>query len=107
MGGRWPPLSLEIGRHERVPQGEKRPFMAGSAPIHILVVDDEAEVRTLLRSGLEPEGYTVSEAKDGAELMATVEKRPVDLITLDLRLAGEDGLRLLVRFAQSSTSRLL
>ncbi|MCK5549255.1 MAG: response regulator, partial [Hyphomicrobiaceae bacterium] len=68
--------------------------MAGSAPIHILVVDDEAEVRTLLRSGLEPEGYTVSEAKDGAELMATLEKRPVDLITLDLRLAGEDGFTL-------------
>jgi len=79
---------------EQVPKREERPFMAGSAPIHILVVDDEAEVRTLLRSGLEPEGYTVSEAKDGAELMATLEKRPVDLITLDLRLAGEDGFTL-------------
>jgi len=68
--------------------------MAGSAPIHILVVDDEVEVRTLLRAGLEPEGYTVSEAKDGAELMAALEKSTVDLITLDLRLAGEDGFTL-------------
>lgn len=65
--------------------------MAVSAPIHILVVDDEAEVRTLLRSGLELEGYTVSEAKDGAELIAALEKRPVDLITLDLRLGDQDG----------------
>ncbi|MGI9404099.1 MAG: response regulator [Hyphomicrobium sp.] len=68
--------------------------MTGSAPIHILVVDDEAEVRTLLRAGLEPEGYAVSEAKDGAELMAALEKSTVDLITLDLRLAGEDGFTL-------------
>jgi DNA-binding response OmpR family regulator len=65
--------------------------MAVSAPIHILVVDDEAEVRTLLRSGLELEGYAVSEAKDGAELIAALEKRPVDLITLDLRLGDQDG----------------
>lgn len=65
--------------------------MAVSAPIHILVVDDEAEVRALLRSGLELEGYAVSEAKDGAELIAALEKRPVDLITLDLRLGDQDG----------------
>lgn len=68
--------------------------MARSAQNHILVVDDEAEVRTLLRSGLEPEGYVVLEAKNGDELMATLEKSPVDLITLDLRLAGEDGFTL-------------
>jgi len=68
--------------------------MTGSAPIHILVVDDEAEVRTLLRSGLEQEGYSVSEAQDGGELMAALEKSRVDLITLDLRLAGEDGFTL-------------
>jgi DNA-binding response OmpR family regulator len=65
--------------------------MAVSASIHILVVDDEAEVRALLRSGLELEGYAVSEAKDGAELIAALEKRPVDLITLDLRLGDQDG----------------
>ena len=68
--------------------------MSVSAPIHILVVDDEAEVRALLRSGLESEGYVVSEAKDGGELMAALEKSAVNLITLDLRLAGEDGFTL-------------
>ena len=60
--------------------------MAGAKPTHILVVDDEAEVRTLLRAALEPEGYAVSEAENGARLMQLLETKPVDLITLDLRL---------------------
>jgi len=65
--------------------------MSGSTPVHIVVVDDEAEVRTLLRSALEQEGFDVSEAKDGAALMALLNQRPIDLITLDVRLSGEDG----------------
>ena len=68
--------------------------MADSTSAHILVVDDEAEVRALLRTGLEREGFAVSEAKDGASLMAVLEKGNVDLITLDVRLSGEDGFSL-------------
>ncbi|HEY7669205.1 MAG TPA: response regulator transcription factor [Hyphomicrobium sp.] len=68
--------------------------MAGSAPIRVLIVDDEAEVRTLLRSGLEAEGFAVSEAEDGAGLMAHLDAEPIDLITLDVRLSGEDGFTL-------------
>jgi two-component system, OmpR family, response regulator len=61
---------------------------------HILIVDDEAEIRLLLRRLFEREGFLVSEAKDGAELFAVLERQPVSLITLDLRLGGEDGLEL-------------
>ena len=61
---------------------------------HILVVDDEPEVRTLLRAGLESEGYRVSEAKDGSEAHAHLETKAIDLVTLDLKLGGEDGLTL-------------
>jgi two-component system OmpR family response regulator len=68
--------------------------MAQPAPAHILIVDDEAEVRRLLEAGLKAEGYAVSEAADGAGLMAMLEKKPVDLITLDVRLGGEDGFNL-------------
>lgn len=68
--------------------------MAGQAHAHVLVVDDEAEVRALLRAGLEPEGYTVLEAEDGAGMMAQLEAHPIDLITLDVRLSGEDGFAL-------------
>jgi DNA-binding response OmpR family regulator len=61
---------------------------------HILVVDDDPKVRTLLRRGFEGEGFTVSEAKDGSELRAQLERYPVALITLDLKLGKENGLDL-------------
>jgi DNA-binding response OmpR family regulator len=61
---------------------------------HILVVDDDPKVRTLLRRCFEGEGFGVSEAKDGVELRACLERRQVTLITLDLNLGKENGLDL-------------
>lgn len=61
-------------------------------PKHILVVDDEPAVRTLLRDCFELEGYRVSEAHDGQELMSRLRDDPPDLVTLDLNLGGENGL---------------
>jgi len=65
-----------------------------NASVQILVVDDEAEVRTLLRKCLEREGFAVLEAKNGAEMRARIDEQPISLITLDLTLGGEDGLDL-------------
>jgi DNA-binding response OmpR family regulator len=59
---------------------------------HILVVDDDPKVRLLLRRCLEPEGYRVSEAHDGKSVFSVLTADHVDLITLDLTLASEDGL---------------
>lgn len=61
---------------------------------HILVVDDDPKVRTLLRRCFEGEGFAVSEAKDGRELESQLERYPVSLITLDLNLGKENGLDL-------------
>jgi two-component system, OmpR family, response regulator len=61
---------------------------------HILVVDDEPEIRMLLRKCFEREGFQVTEACNGAELRARIEQGPVSLITLDLTLGGDDGLEL-------------
>jgi two-component system, OmpR family, response regulator len=66
---------------------------AEDAP-HILVVDDEDAVRTLLRECFELEGFQVSEARDGQELAAHIAAGAPDLITLDLKLGGENGLEL-------------
>jgi DNA-binding response OmpR family regulator len=60
----------------------------------ILVVDDDPEVRLLLRRCLERESYAVSEAASGEELFARLDRGGIDLITLDLALDGEDGLDL-------------
>ena len=66
------------------------------APSHrcILVVDDEPPVRALLRDCLELAGFRVSEAADGREAIRCLAEGQVDLITLDLKLGGEDGLSL-------------
>jgi two-component system OmpR family response regulator len=61
---------------------------------HILIVDDDPKVRILLRRCFEGEGFTASDAKDGAELRACLERHPVALITLDLNLGKENGLDL-------------
>ena len=59
---------------------------------HILVVDDDPKIRLLLRRCLEPEGYRVSEAHDERSIFSVLNAAHVDLITLDLTLASEDGL---------------
>jgi DNA-binding response OmpR family regulator len=61
---------------------------------HILVVDDDPKVRTLLRRCFEGEGFSVSEARDGTELRAQLDRHPITLITLDLNLGNENGLDL-------------
>ncbi len=60
----------------------------------ILVVDDEAPVRALLRECFELDGYKVLEAEDGLELTQRLAEASVDLITLDLKLGGDNGLDL-------------
>ncbi len=60
----------------------------------ILVVDDETSVRTLLRRCFEMEAFKVIEADCGKDMMAALNAGGIDLITLDLKLGGEDGLQL-------------
>ena len=68
--------------------------MPSKPGLHILVVDDDPKVRTLLRRCFEGEGIAVSEAKDGRELQAQLDRQHISLITLDLNLGVENGLDL-------------
>ncbi len=65
-----------------------------SEPLHVLVVDDEPRICTLLRRYLAEEGLRVSTAGDGAAMRAVLESETVDLVLLDLIMPGEDGLSL-------------
>lgn len=67
--------------------------MAHATAGHVLIVDDEPEIRALLRTGLEQEGFKVLEAGSGAEAETHLAATPIDLVTLDLKLGGEDGLK--------------
>ena len=60
--------------------------------VHIVVVEDDDQVRRLLRTMFETEGYAVSEARESAELYKCLKMFDVALITLDLNLPREDGL---------------
>ena len=61
---------------------------------HVLVVDDDAEIRTLLSDYLQRNGYRVSTAADGRTMWAAVDTKTPDLIILDVMLPGTDGLTL-------------
>ena len=72
---------------------------------HILVVDDDREIRDLLARFLARHGLRVTTARDGAEMARLLDERRIDLLVLDLMLPGEDGLTL-TRRLRESRSRL-
>jgi DNA-binding response OmpR family regulator len=63
--------------------------MAGTP--HILVVDDDPKICSLLKRFLSGEGFLVSTAGNGTRMRRLMADKPVDLVILDLVLPGEDG----------------
>jgi two-component system OmpR family response regulator len=80
--------------------------MANRTP-HILVVDDDREIRRLLERYLAEHGFRVSTAADGRQMMRTLALGRIELIVLDLMLPGEDGLGLCRRVRQASQVPIL
>jgi len=64
------------------------------APDHILIVDDDAEIRNLLSKYLLKNGLRVSAVADGRAMWQALDAGRIDLIVLDLMLPGDDGLTL-------------
>jgi two-component system, NtrC family, nitrogen regulation response regulator NtrX len=63
----------------------------------ILVIDDEAAIRDSLKMILEYEGYDVQGAATGQDGLTLAEREPADLVLLDIKMAGMDGLDVLQR----------
>ena len=61
---------------------------------HLLVVDDDREIRELLGKFLKKHGYRVTTARDGKEMRRALADWQIELVVLDLMLPGEDGLTL-------------
>lgn len=97
-----PPVSLYPAVDAAYPEaGELRHELpplerAARGGPHILVVDDDADTRLLLRRALEGAGFRVAEAPDGPEALEMLQgDDPFDLVTLDLQMGQMHGLQVL------------
>jgi two-component system phosphate regulon response regulator OmpR len=71
-------------------QGTRVTTQAGT----VLIVDDDRSAREMLAEYLATHGYRALQAEDGTAMRAELEREPPDVVLLDLRLPGEDGLTL-------------
>lgn len=88
-------LTLPSAREEVFSEEPKETEIAPAAapgPAHILVVDDDDEVRHVTASFLNHFGYTESEASDGASALAMMERTSFDLVVADLAMPGMTGI---------------
>jgi len=70
----------------------------------ILVVDDEANLCKLYEKELENAGYRVIVANDGQKAVELVERNGIDLVVLDIRMEGQDGIETLRQLMQQRRS---
>ncbi len=73
----------------------------------VLLVDDEDQLRRVMRDLLERQGYTVVEARDGAEALDEVDRHGPDIVILDLNLPGVDGYSVLSQLRSRQSTRQL
>jgi DNA-binding NtrC family response regulator len=62
----------------------------------ILIIDDETQIRSMVRLILERAGYTVIEAQDGIEGIRAFREKPADLILTDLIMPNKDGIGMII-----------
>ena len=95
------PTFYTPGRHRRYRRGDLEAFLVRSGPGRqqggppVLLVDDDADMRELVRLQLEREGYAVQEAASAAEGLTAIESRKPELILLDVRMPHVDGWEML------------
>lgn len=70
--------------------------------LHILVVDDDSEIRDLLSDYLQQHNFRISTARNGDEMWRILKKTQIDLVVLDIMLPGDDGLTLCRKLRQDS-----
>lgn len=74
---------------------------------HLLVVDDDSELRALLQDYLGQAGFRVTSVADGRQMQRALEAAPFDMVILDIMLPGEDGLSLCRKLRAESRMPIL
>jgi DNA-binding NtrC family response regulator len=75
--------------------------------ITILIVDDEPSVRQSLAAWFEDDGYAIATAQNAAEALKLMQEKPVDIILLDIKMPGMDGLALQDRIREFNTDVII
>ena len=81
--------------------------MTQDAPPHLLIVDDDARIRTLLQKYLLRNGYLVTAARDAAHARRLMQGLSFDLVVLDVMMPGEDGISLTRHIHDTSATPVL
>lgn len=81
--------------------------MDRESKLHVLVVDDDKKITSLLQRALLYEGYDVAVANDGKAGLAQAAERPPDLVVLDLMLPGVDGIEVCRRLRMAGDVPIL
>jgi len=76
-----------------------------SRGVSVLLVDDEDQLRRVMKDLLEREGYRVHEARDGVQALDQVDRVAPDIVVLDLNLPGLDGYEVLTKLRSRPTTR--
>jgi two-component system, OmpR family, response regulator len=76
-------------------------------PGHVLVVDDDSVAREHVSQYLKLNDFRVTPAESGRRMMQILDDEPVDLVALELKLSGEDGLQLARRLREASRIPLI
>lgn len=88
-------MGLQELSHPWADTAEFIDFVEADGTSRLLVVDDEADIRACLRDLLSLKGYQVEAASSGQEALALLEERSCDLMLLDMRMPGMDGVEVM------------
>jgi CheY-like chemotaxis protein len=89
------------------PDGAAPASAARGAGTCVLLVEDEDQLRRVMKDLLEREGYTVAEARDGVQALDQVDRFAPDVIILDLNLPGLDGYSVLTQLRSRPATRAI
>ena len=78
---------------------DSRTSPQSSSPAHILLVEDEKDVREALSAQLQDEGHQVVEAESGTEALSLLQQSPYDILLTDVMIPGISGIELVEQIA--------
>jgi len=106
-----PPVSLDFADSlelvDDLPGGEAAGPAGRGEGTCVLLVEDEDQLRRVMKDLLERDGYTVAEARDGVQALDQVDRVAPDVIILDLNLPGLDGYSVLTQLRSRSATRTI